>query len=138
MMQQRVVGVAVLHEGRLLAARRASPAEAAGRWELPGGKCDPGETLEEAAVREIREELDCDIRVTGVLDGGQPISRGLVLQVVTAELAAGEPIPHEHDALRWLASDQLDEVAWLPADVPFVEQIESRHARPPRRTREAP
>ncbi len=120
----RVVGVALLDgAGRVLAARRARPAELAGGWELPGGKCEPGEGLAAAAVRELREELGCEVRVTGSLPGEEPIRPGLTLQVVLAELEEGDPEPREHDALRWLRADQLDEVAWLPADVPFVGRL---------------
>lgn len=107
----------------MLAARRTAPPSAAGGWELPGGKCDPGESLEEAAVREIDEELGCAIRVTGRLAGSELIAPGLALEVVTAELVSGEPVPTEHDAIRWLAADELDEVRWLPADVPFLAAL---------------
>ena len=126
----RVVGVALVARGdggaRVLAARRRGPAEAAGGWELPGGKCEAGEPLDAAAVRELREELGCVVRVTGRLAGVQPIRSGLTLEVVVAELDAvdgAQPQPHEHDALRWLAADELDQVAWLPADVPFLAEL---------------
>lgn len=121
----RVVGVAVVAGGRVLAARRTSPAEAAGGWELPGGKCEPGEGLEPAAVREIAEELGCTVRVTGRLAGVVPIGPGLTLEVVTAELVEGTPVPTEHDAVRWLGADELDDVRWLPADVPFLVELAS-------------
>ena len=52
-----VVAAAIVRDGRVLAARRTQPANVAGRWELPGGKVDPGETPEQALVRELREEL---------------------------------------------------------------------------------
>ena len=123
----RVVGVAVLRsssDGRqVLAARRTAPPAAAGGWELPGGKCDPGETIVDAAVREVREELGCTVRVTGVLAGVVPIAPGLVLEVVTAELVDGTPTPSEHDALRWLTAGELHEVRWLPADLPFLDEL---------------
>ena len=118
-----VVGVAVVAHGRLLAARRTSPPEAAGRWELPGGKVEPGETLAEAAVREVAEELGCDVTVTGELDGAQQIRPGLSLQVLVARLEAGDPVPHEHDALRWLGPEELDSVDWLEPDRPFLEPL---------------
>lgn len=118
-----VVGVAVLSQGRLLAARRTSPAEAAGRWELPGGKVEPGESPAEAAVREVREELGCAVTVTGTLDGLQPIRPGLSLKVVLARLDSGDPVPHEHDALRWLGPEELGSVDWLEPDRPFLDSL---------------
>ena len=68
-----VVGAAVVRDGRLLAARRTTPPEAAGRWELPGGKVDAGESPDAALVREIREELGCAVNVDRWLPGEQPI-----------------------------------------------------------------
>jgi 8-oxo-dGTP diphosphatase len=120
---REVVGVAILEEGRLLAARRAHPPALAGRWELPGGKLEPGEEIGAAAVREIEEELGCVIVLTGALEGASPISDGLLLRVVTARLVEGDPVPREHDALRWLRAGELDEVTWAEADVPFLDPL---------------
>ena len=127
----RVVGVALLSTGpdgrrRLLAARRSRPPALAGRWELPGGKCGPEESLAEAAVREVAEELGCRVRVTGELSGSQPVRPGLELHAVTAELVTGDPTPTEHDALRWLEPAEFDEVDWLAPDVPFLDELRSR------------
>jgi 8-oxo-dGTP diphosphatase len=118
-----VVGAAVVRHGQVLAARRTYPPQARGRWELPGGKVEAGEDPAAALVREVREELGCEVRVTGRLAGTQPIGDGYALTVLPAELVSGEPAPHEHDALRWLGPDELDEVPWLPADVPFLTEL---------------
>src|SRR5262245_44771604 len=120
---REVVGVAILEQGRLLAARRAHPPALAGLWELPGGKVEPEESAAQAAVREIEEELGCVVEVTGALDGSSPVSDALVLRVVLARLADGDPVPHEHDAVRWLRADELDEVSWAEADVPFLDAL---------------
>jgi 8-oxo-dGTP diphosphatase len=122
---QVVVGAALVHAGRVLAARRSYPPETAGRWEFPGGKVDAGEAPEAALVREIAEELGCAITVTGWLEPEVEIRDGLVLRVATAILTDGEPVPRtgEHDAVRWLRAHELDEVEWLPADQPFVEAV---------------
>lgn len=111
--------------GRVLATRRSYPPRARGRWELPGGKVEPGETAAEAAVREVREELGCDVRVTGRLAGEQPVGDRLTLRVLLAELVGGEPTPaeHQHDALRWLGPEELDAVDWLEPDRPFLDQL---------------
>ncbi|HET6626362.1 MAG TPA: NUDIX domain-containing protein [Nocardioidaceae bacterium] len=120
-----VIGAAIIHHGRVLAARRTHPPEAAGGWELPGGKVEPGEVPGAAAVREVREELGCDITVTGRLDGESPIRDGYVLRVALASLRSGEPgpVPREHDAVRWLGPEELDDVGWLAADRPFLAQL---------------
>jgi 8-oxo-dGTP diphosphatase len=118
-----VMGAAIVHEGRVLAARRTSPAAAAGRWEFPGGKVEPGEEPDVAIVREIREELGCVVTVTGRLDGEQPVKPGYTLRVALAALTSGEPVPHEHDAVRWLGPDELDLVDWLEPDLPFLPAL---------------
>lgn len=120
---QVVVGAAVVRYGRVLATRRTHPAQMRGRWELPGGKVEPGETETDAVVREVREELGCEVRVTGWLAGQQPIEDRLVLRVLVADLVDGEPTPREHDALRWLGPEELDDVPWLPPDRPFLAEL---------------
>jgi 8-oxo-dGTP diphosphatase len=120
---REVVGVAILEHGRVLAARRAHPPVLAGLWELPGGKVEPGEDPEAAAVREIVEELGCVVDITGALEGTSAIDANLQLRIVTARLAQGDPVPREHDAVRWLRADELDEVTWAEADVPFLDPL---------------
>ncbi|HET7690991.1 MAG TPA: NUDIX domain-containing protein [Nocardioidaceae bacterium] len=119
-----VVGVAIIHDGRVLTARRVDPPSTAGRWELPGGKLEPGESPAACAVREIAEELGCTVAVTGELPGEVSIKPGYVLRALSASLVAGEPIPHEHDAIRWLRADALGAVDWLEPDLPFLPHLE--------------
>ncbi|MGP3926012.1 (deoxy)nucleoside triphosphate pyrophosphohydrolase [Streptomyces sp. 8N616] len=119
-----VVGAAVLDGGRLLAARRSAPPALAGRWELPGGKLEPGETPEEGLVRELREELGVEVEPLARIPGEWTLKPGYVLRVWTARLVAGEPRPLEdHDELRWLTPDRVDEVDWLDQDRPAVAEV---------------
>lgn len=118
-----VVGAAVLRGGRLLACRRTTPPEAAGRWELPGGKVEPDETHEAALAREVAEELGVTVTVTGWLDGAAPIRDTHELRVATCTTATWMPYPVEHDRLRWLKATELDDVDWLEPDRPFLDQL---------------
>ncbi|GAB2812845.1 (deoxy)nucleoside triphosphate pyrophosphohydrolase [Actinocorallia aurea] len=120
---QVVVGAAIIENGRLLAAQRAAPSSLAGGWELPGGKVDPGESDEAALVRECREELAVTVKLVARIGGDWPIGAAGVLRVWTARLIAGRPVALEHSALRWLAPDELDDVAWLPGDLPVVDAV---------------
>lgn len=125
-----VVGAAVLNDGRLLAARRSAPPDLAGRWELPGGKIEPGETPEHALVRELREELGVEAEPVARIPGEWPLKPPYTLQVWTARLlpGSGDPKPLEdHDELRWLTSDEIWDVDWLDQDVPAVMEV-VRHA----------
>ena len=121
-----VMGAAIIDRGRVLAARRTTPEHARGLWELPGGKVVDGEDPRAAIVREVREELGCEIAVVDHLDGEQSIKDGYTLRVAVAELVSGEPVPHEHDAIRWLGPDELDLVPWLAPDVPFLAELRVR------------
>ena len=118
-----VVGAAIVRDGRVLAARRTSPAEAAGRWEFPGGKVEPGESPDEALVREIAEELGCRVVVTRWLPGEVAVGDRHRLLVAVADLVAGEPEPREHDLVRWLGADELHGVDWLDPDRPFLVPV---------------
>ncbi|MFD9462863.1 (deoxy)nucleoside triphosphate pyrophosphohydrolase [Streptomyces sp. NPDC060027] len=119
-----VVGAALVHGGRLLAARRSAPPDLAGRWELPGGKVEPGETPERALVRELREELGVEAEVLERVPGEWPLKPGYVLVVWAARLLPGSAGPRpleDHDELRWLAPGEIWDVDWLDQDVGAVK-----------------
>ena len=128
---RRVVAVALLDDlGRVLAARRTSPPAVAGMWEFPGGKVEPGEDELAALGRECREELDVEIEVGPPL-GQVELSRpGWTLRVWLGRIVHGEPRPVDHDLLRWLSRDELDDVVWLPADAPLIEALREVLADP--------
>ena len=120
------MGAAIVRAGRVLAARRTEPASVAGRWEFPGGKVEPGETDAESVVREVEEELGVRITVDRWLPGEEPIGETYLLRVALASMDDGEPTPTEHDAVRWLAAHELDDVDWLDGDRPFLMELSHR------------
>jgi 8-oxo-dGTP diphosphatase len=113
-----IVGAALVRDGKLLAQQRAWPAEAAGKWELPGGRVEDGESDGFALARECVEELDVVVTVGERVGDDVPLSGGKVLRIYAASLVSpgDEPRAVEHTALRWLGPDDLDDVDWLPAD----------------------
>jgi len=125
-MPRIIVGAAIIEDGRVLACARSEPPEFAGRWEFPGGKVEPGETEEQAAVREIREELDLEIKVGPSLGPAVDISSEYRLHVYLGTVVAGDPVLREHAELRWFAAGELDESEWLVPDRPFVRELRDR------------
>lgn len=120
----QVVGGALLRQGELFAAQRATGA-LAGLWEFPGGKLEPGETPETALVRELEEELGVHIEPGPVL--GSVLwfagARLLELFVVPVHRWQGVPQAREHQALCWVGLDALDTLTWAPADVPLLALV---------------
>ena len=96
-----------------------------GGWEFPGGKVEPGETSQQALIREIIEELDTEIKVGELIDTvdyDYPTFH-LSMDCFWAEVKAGHLELKEAEAAKWLTKDQLDSIDWLPADILLIDQI---------------
>lgn len=112
-----VVAAVIESEGRFFATQRGYGPQKDG-WEFPGGKIEPGETPEAALMREIREELDADITVGEKLiqvEYDYPEFH-LSMGCYRCALVSDRLTLREHEAARWLALSELDDLAWLPAD----------------------
>jgi len=121
-----VVAAAILRDGRVLAQQRAYPSRVAGRWELPGGRVEPGESAQNALIRECREELAVQVMPGERLGPDVPLPGGHVLRVYRATLAEpdAQPVPVEHAALRWVSAAELVELDWLDADRAVLPDLE--------------
>lgn len=122
-MRVAVVGAALVRDGRVLASRRTAPPHLAGLWEFPGGKVEQGESDVEALLRELAEELRVRAVVGEQLGDDLLIGETAVLRVYVCTDVVGEPQLVDHDAHRWLAADELDEVPWIPVDAPLVDEL---------------
>nr|WP_246195582.1 NUDIX domain-containing protein [Halopolyspora algeriensis] len=122
-----VVGTAIVRRGRLLAQQRHYPAKHAGRWELPGGRVEPGESERDAVVRECKEELGMDVVPTGRIGTDVPLDGGMLLRLYTAEPTPSSPEPRavEHRAVRWVDTSEMTGLDWLETDRLLVHSLRS-------------
>ena len=124
-MVKHVVAAIILKDGKVFATRRGY-GEWKGWWEFPGGKIEAGETPQTALVREIREELDAEISVGGLLDTVEwdyPDFH-LTMHCYLCTLLSESMHLNEHEAAAWLTADTIRSVNWLPADVILLDKIE--------------
>lgn len=126
-MNKKTISVvaAVIRDGERVFATQRGYGEFKDGWEFPGGKIEPGETAEEALVREIREELDTEISVGKLIDRIEydyPTFH-LSMDCFWCEILSGDPVLKEAEDAKWLTKETLDSVDWLPADITLIEQI---------------
>lgn len=119
-----VVAAIITKDGKYFATQRGY-GDFAGGWEFPGGKMEPGETPQDALVREIKEELDADITVGELIETVEydyPTFH-LTMHCFLCELVSDHVVLLEHEAAKWLDSDELDSVDWLPADLEVIRHL---------------
>lgn len=120
-----VCGVIQNAQGQLLAGLRPQGKHLSGKWELPGGKVDPGETLENALIRELREELAISVCVEQAL---RPVvwsyeREWIRLSPFYCRIISGDPQPLEHEKLIWCAPEDFTTLIWVDADQPVLREI---------------
>ena len=120
----RVVAAVIQDKEKIFATARGY-GEFKGQWEFPGGKVEPGETTQQALKREIMEELNTEIEVGELIDTIEydyPTFH-LSMDCFWAKVSVGELELKEAEAAKWLTKDELDSVAWLPADITLIGKI---------------
>lgn len=116
-----VVAAIIIKDNKIFATQRGY-GEFKGGWEFPGGKVEVGESLENALVREINEELDADIKVRELFETVEYDYPNfhLSMHCFICDLISDDFVLREHDNARWLGKDELDSIDWLPADEGLV------------------
>ena len=117
-MKEIHVVAAIIREGDRIFITQRGYGDWKDYWEFPGGKIEAGETPEEALIREIREELGAEIGIDSYLTNVEydyPEFH-LHMRCYLAHVKSGQLTLKEHEAARWLSKEELDSVAWLPAD----------------------
>jgi len=125
-----VVAAVVEDEGRFLVTRRPQGVHLAGLWEFPGGKIDAGETHAEALAREMREELDTEIEIGGLLLNVTHAydDRTVALYFYRCALR-GEPRPRLGQEMRWVPRGELATLGFPPADAALIRLLTESPAR---------
>jgi len=119
-----VVAAIIVRNGQVFATQRGY-GDWKDWWEFPGGKMESGESPQEALVREIREELDAEIKVGRLLETVEwdyPAFH-LTMHCFLCTLKSESMHLNEHEAAAWLSSDTIRSVRWLPADEGLIPKI---------------
>ncbi len=120
----QVVASIIHQDGKILATQRGY-GEYKGLWEFPGGKMEPGETEEQAIVREIREELNVEIGVEKkvcTVEYDYPAFH-LTMHCFLCHIRSGVLELKEHQSARWLSPSEWESVEWLLADVEVIDAL---------------
>ncbi|GMK40551.1 NUDIX hydrolase [Paenibacillus sp. CCS19] len=124
MKQVDVVGAVIFNDcNEILGALRSMEMSLPGYWEFPGGKIGQGEDHQSALVREIKEELLCDIEVGELIADIVHEYPNVKVRLITykAKIVAGVPIAAEHEKLEWIAPNDIRNLKWAPADIPTID-----------------
>lgn len=122
---KRVTGAIIRKDGKMLIAQRAADDECPLMWEFPGGKIEAGETPEQCIVREIKEELNLDIRPIGVFmrivyhleDKRIPIT------FFDAAITGGEMRLNVHADVKWIKEEEIPNYEFMPPDAQVVKKL---------------
>lgn len=120
----KVVAAIIIRDGKVFATQRGY-GEWKDWWEFPGGKIEAGECPQEALVREIREELDAEIKVGELIETVEwdyPAFH-LTMHCFVCSLVSESMHLNEHEASAWLTRETLHSVKWLPADEGLILKI---------------
>lgn len=121
-----VVAAIIIHHNKIFATQRGY-GDFKDYWEFPGGKIEPGESPEQALIREIREELDTEIVVGKLMETVEydyPQFH-LTMRCYFCRVKSGELVLKEHKASRWLTGETLNSVEWLPADIDLIRKLKN-------------
>ena len=120
-----VVCAVIAKDDKIFCCQRGPNGECAFKWEFPGGKIEPGETKEEALLREIKEELNCTIKIKELITtvNHEYNTFSLTMHVYLCSLKESDPILLEHKSSIWCDKDKLNELDFAEADYKFLDKI---------------
>ena len=123
-----IVAAAVIERGvAVLVTRRLKGSHLEGMWEFPGGKCEPGESIHDCLVRELREELAVEVTPgeTLLVTTHTYPEKTVQLHFIACGMY-GEPSPQQGQEMQWVARARLDSLDFPAADAALIETLRSR------------
>ena len=120
-----VVAALIWNENRFLACQRPAHKARGLMWEFVGGKVEPGESKEQALIRECQEELAVTVAVRDVFMDVDHVYPDLTvhLTLFNASIAEGIPQKIEHNDLRWITVEEIDQYEFCPADEEILRRL---------------
>ena len=120
-----VVAGLIWRGNRFMICQRPENKARALLWEFVGGKVEKGESAEDALIRECKEELDIVVKPIDVFCDVTHVYPDITvhLTLYNAEILEGEPKMLEHNDLKWITPDEIDQYEFCPADVEILEKI---------------
>jgi len=125
----QVVAALIWDQDRFLACQRPAHKARGLLWEFVGGKVEPGETKEEALIRECREELDVTISVSQPFMELVHVYPDLTVELTLFHAAIKEGVPQklEHNDIRWLKVEEIDDYTFCPADEEILKKLKKEY-----------
>lgn len=126
-----VVAGLIWKEGKFMICQRPENKARALLWEFVGGKVERGESREDALVRECKEELDVTVKPLDVFCTVDHVYPDITIRLIlfNAEIVEGEPKMLEHNDLKWITAEEIDNYQFCPADKEILERIKCSTAR---------
>lgn len=127
MRRVEVAAAIIIKDKKILGTRRAH-GKLKGYWELPGGKVEEGESLEQALKREMIEELECEIQIEKMFDFVEHDYPDfhLLMHCFICRIISGDITLRVHDEMKWLTKESLFDVKWIPADIDLINKIKEQ------------
>ena len=121
----KVAAAVIEKDGKILIAQRSLKDVFGGLWEFPGGKVEPGETLEEALKRELYEELEIVAEIGSFLCTSLFVykNRNMEMNVFNIISFTGELCCHVHQDIRWVTREELRDYSFTQPDYPIIKLL---------------
>ena len=126
----RVTAAIIEKEGKILIAKRKAGDDLfAGLWEFPGGKIEEGETPEECIARELKEELDIEVKVGKLISSNKHKYPHGIFELLAYRIKhiSGAMILNDHDEIKWVTVDEISNFEFPPANTPIINYLKNSY-----------